>query len=59
LPLQNEPEDLRDEPESNDLSDEHEPVSITWKEALKCKEFYLLWITRMSVVLITQVSLLS
>ena len=29
---------------------------VTWKEALKMKEFYLLWVTRLSVVLITQVS---
>ena len=29
---------------------------LHWKEALKSKEFYLLWITRLSVVLITQVS---
>ena len=28
---------------------------IHWKDALKSKEFYLLWITRLSVVLITQV----
>ena len=29
---------------------------LHWKEALKSKEFYLFWITRLSVVLITQVS---
>ena len=28
---------------------------IHWKQALKMKEFYLLWITRLSIVLITQV----
>ena len=28
---------------------------LHWKEALKSKEFYLLWVTRLSVVLITQV----
>ena len=28
---------------------------VHWKDALKMKEFYLLWITRLSVVLITQV----
>ena len=38
-----------------DLGDDNEPVSITWKEALLCKEFYLLWVTRLSVVLITNV----
>ena len=29
---------------------------VSWKDALKMKEFYLLWITRLSVVLITQVN---
>ena len=28
---------------------------IHWKDALRMKEFYILWITRLSVVLITQV----
>jgi len=28
---------------------------LHWKDALKSKEFYLLWVTRLSVVLITQV----
>ena len=34
---------------------ESEKHYIHWKEALCRKEFYLLWITRLSVVLITQV----
>jgi hypothetical protein len=46
---------IRDDHDVHDASEEHEPVSITWKEALMCKEFYLLWGTRLSVVLITQV----
>ena len=29
---------------------------VSWKDALKMKEFYLLWITRLSIVLITQVN---
>ena len=28
---------------------------VSWKEAFRCKEFYILWVTRLSVVLITQV----
>ena len=28
---------------------------VHWKDALRMKEFYILWITRLSVVLITQV----
>ena len=35
----------------NDSSEDY----LHWKDALKSKEFYLLWITRLSVVLITQV----
>ncbi len=31
---------------------------VHWKDALKTKEFYLLWLTRLSVVLITQASFL-
>lgn len=30
-------------------------LNIHWKDALRMKEFYILWITRLSVVLITQV----
>ena len=30
---------------------------LHWKDALRSKEFYLLWVTRLSVVLITQVLL--
>ena len=30
-------------------------MSVSWKEAFRTKEFYLLWITRLSVVLISQV----
>ena len=37
--------------DSNDNSEDY----LHWKDALKSKEFYLLWITRLSVVLITQV----
>ena len=36
---------------------ESEKHYIHWKQALRMKEFYLLWITRLSVVLITQVLL--
>ena len=32
---------------------------IHWKDALRMKEFYILWITRLSVVLITQVCKIS
>ena len=32
-----------------------EDAYIHWKDALRMKEFYILWITRLSVVLITQV----
>ena len=37
--------------------DENEEIipSVSWKEALCRREFYLLWVTRLSVVLITQV----
>jgi hypothetical protein len=37
-----------------EIKSEDEPY-IHWKDALKMKEFYILWITRLSVVLITQV----
>ena len=37
--------------EENEESEDY----LHWKDALKSKEFYLLWITRLSVVLITQV----
>ena len=47
--------ETKDERDIQDSSEEHEVVSITWKEALLCKEFYLLWVTRLSVVLITNV----
>ena len=30
-------------------------VSVTWKQAFRTKELYLLWITRLSIVLISQV----
>ena len=39
---------------SHDHTDDDD-CYIHWKDALKSKEFYLLWITRLSVVLITQV----
>ena len=32
-----------------------ETVSVTWKQAFRTKELYLLWITRLSIVLISQV----
>ena len=38
--------------DSNQLDD-----YLHWKDALRSKEFYLLWVTRLSVVLITQVLL--
>ena len=42
--------------EKNILSEtDDDDCYIHWKDALKSKEFYLLWITRLSVVLITQV----
>ena len=31
------------------------PIAVSWKKALRTKELYLLWVTRLSVVLITQV----
>ena len=33
------------------------PIFVSWKKAFRRKELYLLWVTRLSVVLITQVSL--
>lgn len=48
-----------DKPEKNALMFETEDIKdvdyVHWKQALRTKEFYLLWITRLSVVLITQV----
>jgi hypothetical protein len=38
------------------VGENREEAYISWKDALKRKEFYLLWVTRLSVVLITQVS---
>ena len=32
-----------------------ETVTVTWKQAFRTKELYLLWITRLSIVLISQV----
>ena len=46
---------LKAESDEKDTCEEDKPAFITWKEALMCKEFYLLWLTRLSVVLITQV----
>ena len=40
-----------------DDTDENEEIipSVSWKQALCRREFYILWVTRLSVVLITQV----
>lgn len=40
-----------------DDTEEYEEIipSVSWKQALCRREFYLLWVTRLSVVLITQV----
>ena len=34
-----------------------EDAYVHWRDALKMKEFYLLWVTRLSIVLITQVNI--
>ena len=50
--------DIEKPQEKNALMTDQDSDSDTfihWKDALKTKEFYLLWITRLSVVLITQV----
>ena len=41
----------------SDQSEEKEALLpyVSWKDAFRCKEFYILWVTRLSVVLITQV----
>ena len=55
------PLDRNEKQEKNALMlDENDNESyVTWKEALKSKEFYLLWVTRLSIVLITQVIFLN
>ena len=40
---------------SNLDDDDVEITDVTWKQAFRRREFYLLWVTRLSVVLITQV----
>ena len=41
--------------ELGDTNKVQAPIAVSWKKAFRTKELYLLWVTRLSVVLITQV----
>ena len=51
----NGPKPLIEDVEKDDAKEELKVPGLTWKQALRRKEFYILWVTRLSVVLITQV----
>ena len=53
--VKNGPKSLIDDVEKDAGKEKVKLEGLTWKQALCRKEFYLLWITRLSVVLITQV----
>ncbi len=40
-----------------DSKNDSDDAYVHWKDALRMKEFYLLWVTRLSIVLITQVNM--
>merc|ERR1712179_217029 len=51
----NGPKSLMDDVEKDEAPEQVKVPGLTWKQALCRREFYLLWVTRLSVVLITQV----
>ena len=51
----NGPKALIDDVEKDEAPEQVKVPGLTWKQALCRREFYLLWVTRLSVVLITQV----